>query len=104
MELAISFSRATHVGPVIRLIQFGLKINSSGTSSLNALRDRDFEDSASERDQVKVTFLNPIGNVGSLDTSAGPSGDVTSFVYLSNSSVFVRKSLSRSNETFPVPS
>jgi len=53
---------------------------------------------------VKVDFLNPMGNVGLFDTRGDSSGERMSAedVYVSKSSVFVRKSLRRSKDTFPV--
>lgn len=90
----------THVGPIIRLIQFCLKSSLSPMWRLNLRLVGVRQPSFVATDHVYVAFLNPISSAWSSPVTMSKDGRAST-VKRSKTSVFWMKSLRRSNDTLP---
>ena len=92
--------RESYVGPIMRLMQFRLKIRLPSTRSLNALDDGVRDPSPASLDQAKTALLKPIRS----STSCCTSLNVPTFCSEkeSRSSVSCRNEEKRSRETLPL--
>lgn len=91
----------SYVGPIIKLIQFRLKRISSSMWSLNS-RVVGVRETSCTADHANVAFLNPILSAETSSTRTGRNCWLLSVLKWSRTSVSWRKSLRRSNDTFPV--
>lgn len=107
-RISMSYFRrkgTTHVGPMIKLMPFRLKINSPSIWSLNCRLGGVRKASSSSIDHAKSASLNPIIWLSSSSSRGIVMEDRSSLPLAkrSRSSVFCKKWLIRSRETFPMP-
>ena len=98
--IILAEERESYVGPIIRLMQFRLKIRLPSTRSLKALDDGVRDPSPASLDQAKTALLKPIRS----STSCSTSLNVPTFCSEkeSRSSVSCRNEEKRSRETLPL--
>ena len=98
--IILAEERESYVGPIMRLMQFRLKIRLPSTRSLKALDDGVRDLSPASLDQVKTALLKPIRS----STSCSTSLNVPAFCSEkeSRSSVSCRNEEKRSRETLPL--